>query len=113
MVLDRACDEIGRDPAEITRSLGLYTLVGEDERDLRHRFDRLHELTPPGVLAGVDLHDWRQGHLVGTVDEVRGQLAGWADAGVDELIVGLGAVPFAVTTSDDLDMVVAACSLGG
>ena len=67
---------VGRDPATVTRSLGLYTLCGEDERDLARRFERLQAVTPPGVLDGVTLDEWRDGRLVGTVDEVREQAAG-------------------------------------
>ena len=41
-----------------------------DERDLERRFERLRQTTPPGVLDGVSLADWRQGRLVGTVEEI-------------------------------------------
>jgi probable F420-dependent oxidoreductase len=104
-VLDRACHAIGRDPGSVTRSLGLYTLCGEDEHDLERRFERLQKLSPPGVLERVALEQWRAGRLVGTVDEVREQAAAWSELGVETLIVGLGAVPFAVTALDDLELV--------
>jgi alkanesulfonate monooxygenase SsuD/methylene tetrahydromethanopterin reductase-like flavin-dependent oxidoreductase (luciferase family) len=104
-VLARACDAHGRDPATVTRSLGLYTLCGEDEPDLERRFERLRQASPPGVLDGISLADWREGRLVGTVDQVREQVAGWEALGVETLIVGLGAVPFAVTALDDLQLV--------
>ena len=42
---------------------------------------------------------------MGTVDEIREQAEGWAALGVETLIVGLGAVPFAVTALDDLELV--------
>ena len=87
-VLTRACDAMGRDPASVRRSLGLYALCGEDERDLERRFARLQEATPPGVLDGVSLEQWREGRLVGTVEQVREQVAGWEDLGVDTLIAG-------------------------
>ena len=104
-VLARACEQVDRDPASVTRSLGLYTLCAEDARDLDRRFERLQAVTPRGVLDGVTLDQWREGRLVGTVDEIREQAAGWAALGVETLIVGLGAVPFAVTGLDDLRLV--------
>lgn len=107
-VLERACDAVGRDPATVTRSLGLYALCGEDHGDLARRFERLRDLTPRGVLDGVGLDEWREGRLVGTVDEIREQVAIWEDLGVETLIVSLGAVPFAVTTTDDVELVAAA-----
>jgi alkanesulfonate monooxygenase SsuD/methylene tetrahydromethanopterin reductase-like flavin-dependent oxidoreductase (luciferase family) len=101
-VLERACDRIGRDPASVWQSLGLYTLVGENPSDLRRRFEHLCEVSPAGTMKGVTLDEWRVGRLVGTVEEVREQAAGWADLGVETLILGVGAVPFAVTGLDDM-----------
>ena len=51
-VLEAACDAVGRDPATVWRSLGLYALAGENEADLQRRFERLAELSPPGILDG-------------------------------------------------------------
>jgi len=103
-VLDRACADVGRDPATVHRSLGLYALAGEDAADLSRRFDRMVELSPPGVLRDMTLPRWREGRLVGTVDELREQRDAWAAHGVGELIVGSGAVPFQVTTLDDVEL---------
>ena len=110
--LEAACERAGRDPATVTRSLGLYALVGEDRADLARRFDRMADLAPPGVMEATSLDEWRVGRLVGTVDEVREQLAGWEALGVDTLILGAGSLPFAVTSADDVEMLAAACSLG-
>jgi alkanesulfonate monooxygenase SsuD/methylene tetrahydromethanopterin reductase-like flavin-dependent oxidoreductase (luciferase family) len=103
-VFDRACRDVDRDPATMWRTLGLYALCGEDERDLERRFERLRELSPPGVLDGVDLATFRAGRLVGTVDEVRAQVRVWEDLGVDTLILGVGAVPFQVSAPDDVEL---------
>ena len=92
-VLDAACDAVGRDPATIWRTLGLYALVGEDERDLERRFEQLRTSSPRGVLDGVDLETYRSGRLVGTVEAVREQVAAWEALGVETLILGAGVVP--------------------
>jgi alkanesulfonate monooxygenase SsuD/methylene tetrahydromethanopterin reductase-like flavin-dependent oxidoreductase (luciferase family) len=103
-VLERSCARVDRDPDSVWRTLGLYALCGENETDLRRRFDRLRACSPAGVLDGVELSQFRQGRLVGTVEEVREQLATWSALGVETLILGAGAVPFQVGTFDDLEL---------
>ncbi len=102
--LERACERSDRDPATVPRSLGLYVLCGEDERDLQRRFERLAASSPPGVLAGTTLDEFRPGRLVGTVDQVAEQVAGWADLGVETVIAGCGAVPFQLAALDDAEL---------
>ncbi len=109
-VLDRECERIGRDPESVWCSLGLYALCGEDEADLERRFDRLRENTPAGVLDRVTLEQWRRGRLVGTVEQVREQVAGWGDLGVETLILGVGAVPFHLGSPDDMELLAHAVS---
>jgi probable F420-dependent oxidoreductase len=103
-VLDRECAAIGRDPSTVWRTLGLYALCGEDERDLTRRWDRLCASSPRGVTDGLTLDEFRTSRLVGTVDEVREQAAGWERLGVDTLILGVGVVPFQVSTHDDVEL---------
>jgi probable F420-dependent oxidoreductase len=107
-VVDRACERIGRDPATFWRSLGLYALCGEDERDLAARFDRLRRVSPRGVIDEVTLDEWRTGRLVGTVEQVREQVAGWAELGVETIVVGPGCVPFHLGSLEDLEPLAAA-----
>ncbi len=107
-VLEAACAAAGRDPSTVVRSLGLYALVGEDEADLRRRFENMATATPSGVLRGISLDEWRRGRLVGTVEEVRDKVEAWAELGVAQLIVALGALPFSVTEAADLELVAAA-----
>jgi alkanesulfonate monooxygenase SsuD/methylene tetrahydromethanopterin reductase-like flavin-dependent oxidoreductase (luciferase family) len=109
-VLEAACAAGGRDPATVWRTLGLYALCGEDERDLERRFERLRDVSPTGVLDGVGLADFRNGRLVGTVDEVREQIAAWEELGVDTLILGAGAVPFQISTPDDGELLLEVCT---
>jgi hypothetical protein len=46
------------------------------------------------------------------VEQVREQAAGWAELGVETLVAGIGAVPFAVTAVDDLEMLAEAIRVG-
>jgi alkanesulfonate monooxygenase SsuD/methylene tetrahydromethanopterin reductase-like flavin-dependent oxidoreductase (luciferase family) len=109
-VLDAACARVERDPATVWRTLGLYALCGENERDLEQRFARLRASSPPGVLDGVDLPSFRRGRLVGTVDEVREQVRDWDRLGVETLVLGVGAVPFQVSSTDDVALLLHACT---
>jgi alkanesulfonate monooxygenase SsuD/methylene tetrahydromethanopterin reductase-like flavin-dependent oxidoreductase (luciferase family) len=106
--LDAACERQGRDPATIERSLGLFALVGEDQHDLERRYEALRRRTPPGVLDRISLDEWKAGRLVGTVEEVRAQVARWRSLGVTSLIAGPGALPFAATDPGDLDLLASA-----
>jgi alkanesulfonate monooxygenase SsuD/methylene tetrahydromethanopterin reductase-like flavin-dependent oxidoreductase (luciferase family) len=107
-VLERACGKVGRDPATVWRTLGLYALCGADQKDLARRFERMRAVMPAGVVP-QSLAEWRVGRLVGTVDEVREQARVWADdLGVETLILGAGPLPFAVTALDELDSLAAA-----
>lgn len=105
-VMERACERVGRDPASVWRSLGLYALCGEDQADLERRFARWRDLIP-GVIT-EPLEEWRKGRLVGTVEEVRAQCARWGDLGVETLILGAGPVPFSVMAADDIELLSAA-----
>lgn len=106
--LERACETVGRDPATVQRSLGLYALVGESETDLARRFERLAERSPAGVLTGQTLASWREDRLVGTVDQVAEQVATWAELGVETIILGAGAVPFQLADPADVELMSAA-----
>jgi len=111
-VLERACEDAGRDPDSVWRTLGLYTLVGEDEADLEARYRRMQEQAPGGMLDTTSLDQWRQGRLVGTVDEVAAQAAAWREAGVAQLILCVGPLPFSLTSPDDLEVAVEAVRAG-
>lgn len=112
-VVEAECERVGRDPATLWRSLGLYALCGEDEADLARRFERLRANTPRGVLEGVTLDEWQVGRLVGTVEQVREQVATWSALGVETLIAGVGAVPFHVGAADDVDLLAEALGVVG
>jgi len=103
-VLEEACERHDRDPATVRRSVGLYALVGEDGRDLDARWRALQRWTPGGALDGSALGSWGRDKLVGTPDRVVERLAAFAALGVEELIVSVGSLPFAVFDDDAVEV---------
>jgi probable F420-dependent oxidoreductase len=82
-----ACERAGRDPATLRLSLGLFTMVGRDERDLERRADTIAERLPAGVGTATSLGELRRDGLVGTSEQVVERALAFAELGVDELIV--------------------------
>jgi probable F420-dependent oxidoreductase len=88
-------EEAGRDPASLRFSVGLYTVIGEDDRDVRRRWEAF-DAWIPGVLAGQSIEAWRADALVGTPSQVRERVAAFAQLGVEEIVVAPAPVPFAI-----------------
>src|SRR5207248_5967314 len=86
-------------------------LVGEDQADVERRFERMRHHSLPGVLDGISLDEWRNGRLVGTVEDVAEQLAAWRDLGVGSLVVSVAAVPFSIVDDDAVNLVAEASNL--
>ena len=93
--LNRACEAEGRDPGSVRRSVGLYTLVGEDEEDLVARYRALQRWTPGGALDGELLEEWGRDKLMGTPARVVERIATFAAMGVEEMIISPSSLPFA------------------
>jgi len=94
--LERIAEAEGRDPSSVRRSVGLYALVGEDERDLAARFESLRRWALGGALDAVALEDYAADTLTGTPERCLERLGAFAGHGVQELIVGAASLPFAV-----------------
>jgi len=110
-IADRACEKIDRDPVTLRRSVGAYVLAGADDADAKRRFDRLVEVTPPGVLRGgkggtaVSWEEFRSDHVAGTVSEVVDRLGAFAELGVEEVVVTVGTLPFQVSDEEDVQII--------
>jgi probable F420-dependent oxidoreductase len=96
-------EEVGRDPSTVRFSVGLYTVVGEDERDLIRRWGEL-ERWMPGVLAGLSMDEWRGDALVGTVSEVRARVEAFEELGVEEIVVAPAPLPFAIPDASMVEL---------
>lgn len=87
-VLDRHCAEVGRNPAEISRSTQALVHLSADASALEK------------VRAGAS----PMPQVVGTPAEMVDQLAGYAEAGVDEFIVPDWTMGSVQRTRDTLDL---------
>ncbi|MEV1118692.1 LLM class F420-dependent oxidoreductase [Actinosynnema sp. NPDC049800] len=67
--VDAACAEIGRDPAEITRSAALVVCVGRDDAEVARR----------AAVIGREVDELRQNGLAGTPDKVVDKLGSWRE----------------------------------
>jgi probable F420-dependent oxidoreductase len=100
----RACERAGRDPSAFRLSLGLLTVVGEDEPDLRARYDRMGRTLPAGIVDATPLETLRIDGLAGTPGEVLERLERFARLGVSELIVSPAPIWFAMPDPEMLEV---------
>lgn len=100
-----ACERVGRDPGTLRLSLGLFTVLGEDEADLERRYRLMAERLPAGVGAAVPLEVLRRECLAGTPAQALERLARFAALGVEELIVSPAPVWFALPDPSMLELV--------
>jgi F420-dependent oxidoreductase-like protein len=84
--LDRACEEAGRDPADLPLSMMTGWLVGTDAEDLRERASRLSEWKGQGSDGEAFIAGLRPSTIVGTLAEATEQLEELAEAGLARLM---------------------------
>ncbi|MEX0754477.1 MAG: LLM class flavin-dependent oxidoreductase [Actinomycetota bacterium] len=101
--LERVCEEVDRDPATVRRSVGLYTIVGEDHADLERRIEHLRTWSPG--LDTTAREELSTHYLVGTPEQVRERIATFDDLGVEELILTPAQIPFAIPDADMLELI--------
>ena len=100
----RALERAGRDPSSFRLSLGLFTIVGQDEADVRRRYELIAERLPKGVGEALSLETLRAECLAGTPDEVVERMTRFAEIGVSELIVCPAPVWFAMPDASMVDL---------
>ena len=102
--IGRACEEAGRDPSTFRRSIGLYSVIGEDGRAAQAAFERARAGAPGDAMAGEDFSSWRADTLSGTPDEILERVAAFEDLGVEELIVAPWVLPFAIHEPEQVEL---------
>jgi probable F420-dependent oxidoreductase len=99
-----ACERVGRDPATLRLSLGLFTVLGTDETDLERRYALMAERLPAGVAAKMPLETLRSECLAGTPEQALERLGRFVELGVEELIVSPAPLWFSLPDPSMLDL---------
>jgi probable F420-dependent oxidoreductase len=92
----RAFEDAGRDPSSLRLSVGLYSLVADDEHGARALFERGRASFPGGAMDADTWESWRADTLSGSPDQVADRVGRLRDLGVEEIIVSPWVLPFAV-----------------
>jgi probable F420-dependent oxidoreductase len=99
-----ACDEVGRDPGTLARSIGLYGIVGRTEEDARGTFERARGSFPGDAMRDETWESWRADTLSGSLEQVRERAGEFAALDVAELIVSPWTLPFTVMEAEQVDL---------
>lgn len=99
-----ACEAAGRDPATFGLSVGLYSLIGEDEAAARDAFERGRSAAPGNAMAEDDYETWRADTLSGTPEQVLERVAAFESLGVREIIVAPWVLPFAIHEPEQVEL---------
>jgi alkanesulfonate monooxygenase SsuD/methylene tetrahydromethanopterin reductase-like flavin-dependent oxidoreductase (luciferase family) len=83
--LDRNCEEIGRDPATMRRSLMIPFVIGRDDSAVQERIDGQRQMFP---WLPDNIGDWQaEGFIGGTPQAVMDQLGAFVEAGVERFML--------------------------
>jgi alkanesulfonate monooxygenase SsuD/methylene tetrahydromethanopterin reductase-like flavin-dependent oxidoreductase (luciferase family) len=83
--LDRNCEEIGRDPATMRRSLMIPFVIGWDDSAVQERIDGQRQMFP---WLPDNIGDWQaEGFIGGTPQAVMDQLGAFVEAGVERFML--------------------------
>jgi probable F420-dependent oxidoreductase len=99
-----ACEAEDRDPATFGLTVGLYSLMGEDEAAARAAFERGRAAAPGDAMTADDYESWRVDTLSGTPEQVLERVAAFESLGVREIIVAPWVLPFAIHEAEQVEL---------
>ena len=99
-----ACEAEGRDPATFGLSVGLHSLIGEDEAAARAAFGRGRATAPGNMMAADDYDTWLADTLSGTPEQILERIGAFESLGVREIIVSPWVLPFAIHEPEQVEL---------
>jgi alkanesulfonate monooxygenase SsuD/methylene tetrahydromethanopterin reductase-like flavin-dependent oxidoreductase (luciferase family) len=101
---EQACAQVGRDPTDVRRSLGLIALVGENQDDLVRRFEDWRRQAP-WMVKDATLAEISEHGLVGTPEQVLERIQEFRALGVTDLVLSFSPLPFGWSSAAGSDIV--------
>jgi probable F420-dependent oxidoreductase len=101
--LERACERAGRDPATVKTSVGLYTIVGTDDRDAARAWVGMSAHGPIDA-SGMKREEFVGDALVGSAEHCVARIKEFEALGVEHLVVTFGIVPFSIWDEDQVEL---------
>lgn len=95
-LVDRAAAKARRNPKDVRKTVGLYALPGRDRAELTKRWERYRACSPPGRLELASFPLWAGDKLAGTHDQIAETVRRFEAAGVSEIILTFGSIPFQI-----------------
>jgi probable F420-dependent oxidoreductase len=99
-----ACSLEGRDPATLRLSVGLYSLLGEDDGSYAAAFERGRSAMPGDALRSETPATWRADTLSGTPEQVIDRVRAFEAIGVEEIVVAPWVLPFSIPEPEMVDL---------
>ena len=94
--VDRAAERAGRDPADISKTVGLYALPGATRGAVERRWQHYVSCSPPGRPEHISYALWAEDKLAGTYEQIAGRIRRFEALGVPEIILTFGSIPFQI-----------------
>ena len=101
----QACLSADRDPATFRFSIGLYTVVGEDEDAAREAFERGKASFPGGAMDEETWDSWRADTLSGSPSQAMERVREFEAIGVEEIVISPGVLPFSIHSPELVEVV--------
>ena len=95
-LVDRAAAKAGRRPNDVRKTVGLYALPARNEPELAARWERYRACSPPGRPELASFPLWARDKLAGTHDQIAEIVRRFEAAGVSEIILTFGSIPFQI-----------------
>jgi probable F420-dependent oxidoreductase len=99
-LVNRAARRAGREPNQVSKTVGLYALPGKTPADVERRWQRYVACSPPGRPELLSFPVWAEDKLAGTYAGIAEKILQFKALGVSEIILTFGSIPFQICEAE-------------